>query len=76
MATHTIRKLDGSGDSKYQWDTENEDEVAAAKAYFNELTVRKFTAFSVDKEGEKKEIMKKFDPEAGMIIMVPIVGGG
>lgn len=77
MPTHTIRKLGKEGDAKFQWDTENEEEVEAAEAHFNDLTTRKYVAYYVKKGGEiSDEIMKEFDPEAGMIIMVPNVGGG
>ncbi len=72
-----IRKLDNKGDSKFTWDKDNEEETEAAEEYFNDLTARKFVAYFVKKNGDRSEdVMKKFDPEAGMIIMVPNIGGG
>jgi hypothetical protein len=68
--------LSEEGDTKVIWDPENEDEVEAAEAQFDRLIEKGFTAFSVDKKGEKKKQIRKFDREAGKIIMVPIMQGG
>jgi len=68
--------LGKEGDTKVVWDPENEDEVSAAEAQFDTLISRKFLAFKVKKNGEKGAQIKKFDPEAGMIILCPVVQGG
>ena len=68
--------MNGSGDTKIIWDSDNEDEVENAKETFNKLTKKGYAAFSVSKKGDKDEIIKKFDPNAEKIILVPPMAGG
>jgi hypothetical protein len=65
-----------AGDTKLVWDPDNESEVECAKATFDKLIAKGFTAFHVKDKGEQGEKMKKFDPEAGKIILVPRIQGG
>jgi hypothetical protein len=75
--THEMSELNESGDTRVIWDSENEDEVAAARATFDKLTKNgKFAAFQVKTKGEKGERMRDFDPEAEKIILVPQIAGG
>ena len=71
-----LRILDGSGDTKVIWDPKNDDEVEAAEEQFDTLIEKGFKAYSVKKDGTKGRLTKKFDPEAGKIIMVPSMQGG
>lgn len=68
--------LDSTGDTKVLWDTENQDETDAAKAQFDLLIGKGFTAYSVKKDGDKGKKITSFDPTAGKIIMVPRIVGG
>jgi hypothetical protein len=68
--------IDNTGDTKVIWDTQNQDEIDAAKMQFDILIGRGFTAYSVKKGGEKNVRITEFDPEAGKIIMVPKIVGG
>jgi hypothetical protein len=71
--------LNGKGDTKLIWDAENEDEVEAAEALFNELIGKGFAAFEVsdeDEKGGKGKLIKKFDPKAARIILSPRIAGG
>lgn len=69
--------LDSSGDTKVMWDPDNEDEVDAAKAQFNSLKKKGYTAFEVGRRGKKtEEKVDEFDPELGKLIMVPQMKGG
>ena len=68
--------LGTEGDTKVIWDAENEHEVDAAKAQFDILIKKGFSAFKVKKDGEAGKKIKYFDPNAGSIIMVPMVAGG
>ena len=66
-----------AGDSKIMWDVENGDEVNAAKLQFDSLVKKNFKAYRSDKKGKQKgDTLKKFDPNAGRLIMVPSIGGG
>ena len=64
------------GDVKQAWDSENSEEVAAAKATYDKLVVRGYKAFSVKKDGEKGKEIFEFDPNAEKIILVPQMKGG
>lgn len=71
-----MKIMDGTGDSKVMWDPSHEDEVDAAEAQFDALMAKGFTAFKVKKDGSKGTSIKKFDPKAGKLIMVPKMVGG
>jgi hypothetical protein len=65
------------GDLKVIWDKDNRDEVAAAKAQFEDLTKKGFVAYEVKgKEGRKGNQIRQFDPSAERIILAPALRGG
>lgn len=69
--------MDGTGDSKFQWDPENPAEVEAARVQFNKLKKEhRYQGFRVDKKGEPAEKMDEFDPTAGQVIMTRQTRGG
>ncbi len=68
--------LDGTGDTKVIWDAHNPDEVAAAKAQFDTLKKKGFIAYTVNKKGDKGEVIREFDPDAEKIILSPPLAGG
>jgi len=68
--------LDPTGHTRTTWDSDSPAEVAAARSHFDELTGKGFKAFRVKKDGSEGEPMKKFDPEAEKMILVPPVEGG
>lgn len=69
--------LDTSGDTKIMWDSNNSDEVEAARDTFNKLKKKGYIAFSVEgKEANKGKQVKDFDPKIERLIMAPAIGGG
>jgi len=72
----TLHVIDETGDSKFMWDPENDDEVAAAEKQYKELKKKGYSAFGVKKNGEKGTAINEFDPDAGKIIMVPKMQAG
>jgi len=68
--------LDRTGDTKIMWDSAQDAEVDAARATFDDLKKKGYLAYSVNKKGDKGEVMKKFDPDAERIIMAPPLVGG
>ena len=68
--------LNISGDTKTVWDSENEDEVAAAEKTFDDLMEKGYMAFRVKKDGDKGRIMRNFDSEAEKMILAPRIVGG
>lgn len=81
IAQDEVKKLPAhmrrSGDTKVIWDPKNNDEIEAAEAQFDVLIDKGFKAYKVDKKGDKSgSPIKKFDPKAGKLIMVPAIVGG
>ena len=68
--------LSTEGDTKHIWDSDNPDQVKAARRLYDELTEKNYVAFQVKKDGKKGEKMKKFDPDAEKMILVPMIEGG
>lgn len=64
------------GDTRLIWDKHNDDEVEAAETMFDNLKEKGYVAWSVKKDGEKAEVIKKFDKKAEKIIMSPPIAGG
>lgn len=73
---HEMRVMDGMGDTKVIWSSENADEVANARKTFDELRAKRFVAFRVNKLGNKGEQISTFDPDAEKMILVPPLVGG
>jgi hypothetical protein len=61
----TLAEANKEGDAKAIWDTDKPEEVAAAKAVYDNLRAKGYIAFSVDKDGKQKARMREFDPKAG-----------
>lgn len=68
--------MDHTGDTKTIWDADNADEVEVAREQFDRLREKGYSAFRVDKKGEKGAPMKEFDPTAEKMILIPMLRGG
>ena len=65
------------GDLRVMWDRNNNDEVAAARASFDQMIAEGHIAYkAVGKKGDRGEVMRTFDPSAERIIMVKQNQGG
>lgn len=75
---HYICVLDHTGDTRQQWDPNKPDEVEAARATFDKMRKKGYAAYKVDKDKptEKGEVIRDFDPQAGMMILAPPMAGG
>lgn len=73
---YSLCVIDTTGDTKYIWDIDNEDEIEVARNTFNQLKEKRYIAYSVGRNGKKDEIINSFDPALGKIIMIPPVVGG
>jgi hypothetical protein len=72
---HTATSADG--DQRLMWDRDNADEVDAARAMFDTLTAKGYSAFEAEgKQGNQGKRLRKFDPKAERIIMVKQLVGG
>ena len=76
--TGEMSEINRSGDTRIIWDKDNPAEVAVAKSAFDTLVgKKKYSAFEVKgRKGDKGSQIRKFDPEAERIIMVPPMAGG
>jgi len=73
---HEIAVMDRTGDTKTIWDPNKPDEIEMAKQTFDRLKTKGYAIFTVGKNGQKDEVMHKFDPKAEkMIAVAPIAGG-
>jgi len=71
--------LDETGDSRIEWDPENDAEVAAAEKMFNAtLEIEGMKAYEVSKDGTRNvsKPLKRFNPNAAKIIFTPAFAGG
>lgn len=64
------------GDLKVTWNSDQPDEVEAARAQFDKLIGKGYLAFKTDKKGDKGEQMRTFDPTAERVILVKQLKGG
>lgn len=65
-----------NGDDRIIWDKENGKEAKEAKAKFEELLKKGYTAYSVDVSGNKNRKIDEFDIDAEEILMVPPTAKG
>lgn len=69
--------MNETGDYKIIWDRTKPDEVKAARKQFDEWKgTKKYQAYSVNRSGDRGEILREFDPEAQSIIFSPPMQGG
>ena len=73
---HIMKILNDKGDERLVWDKENGKQAKEAKAKFEELLGKKYTAFSVDTQGNKNQKIEEFDVDAEEILMVPQTSAG
>lgn len=64
------------GDQKFEWNSDNHDEVEIARKAYDEAIKRGFTAYSMSVLGKKGRKIDAFDPDAEKIILAPPVVGG
>lgn len=69
-------ELSSLGDVKTIWSKDNDDEIEAAREQFNKLKKKGYLAFKVKKDGDKGEMVDKFEEEAEKYILTPPVRGG
>lgn len=73
MATQIV--MDHTGDTRYHFNTQDTEALAAAKRRFKELTFAGFTAAVRTASGEAT-IVKTFDPTADETLFYPRFVGG
>lgn len=71
-----MRELNSTGDSTVSWDSNNAEEVAAARATFDRLVGKGFMAYKVTGDRRRGEQIRTFDPQAERIMLAPAMQGG
>jgi len=74
--SHEIIEMNETGDTKIIWNPDNEFETQQAKETFERFKKKGYLIYRTNKDGEKREVMHKFDPSAERMIMSPAVVGG
>jgi len=75
MTIRDMNILDRSGHMNVQWDPDKEDEVNAARATFDKMKSKGYSAF-VSEGGEKGKRLERFDPSVEEMILTPPIQGG
>lgn len=65
-----------AGDTKVLWDPTVKAERKAVARLFDRLRGKGFMAYQVDDIGQRGEVIRELDPEAGRVIMTPPMQGG
>lgn len=71
-----MQTMDSTGDTKYEFDPDNEAELEMARATFNRMKKKGFAAFKLRKWKDRGERLDKFDPKVRRILFVPPMSGG
>ena len=73
---NTLSVMDTSGDTEYWWDVNKQDEIDIARTVFKKFKKKNYLAYKIKSNGNKGELIKTFDENAGKIILMPPVVGG
>lgn len=73
---HELCVLDETGDTRLIWEEGNQVEIDAAKRMFDDLRKKGYVAYSVNKKGDKGEVITEFDPSLEKLILAPQMRGG
>lgn len=76
VMTGEMRVMDQTGDTKVEWNKDNVEEVAAARATFDALRKKDYLAYTMAAGGQKGEVIREFDPSAQKIILAKRMVGG
>jgi hypothetical protein len=68
--------MDGSGDTRHEFDVSNLASIADAEMRFRELTGKGFRAVALGKNGGSDELIDKFDPTVEETLFIPQLKGG
>lgn len=68
--------LDHTGDTRIIWDPDKPDEVAQAKETFTKLRAKGYLAYSVNRKGDKGDVLREFNADVEKMILAPPTVGG
>ena len=68
--------MDRSGDTKHEFDVDDQESVANAEKRFQELTGKGFRAVALRGNESTGELIRKFDPNVERTLFIPQLQGG
>ena len=68
--------LDGSGDTRHEFDVSDLASITSAEMRFRELTGKGFRAVALGKNGGPDELIDTFDPKIEQTLFIPQLRGG
>jgi hypothetical protein len=68
--------MDGSGDTRHEFDTSDLESVANAEERFQAQIGKGFRAVALGKNGDPGELVGKFDPNIEETLFIPQLKGG
>jgi hypothetical protein len=68
--------MDGSGDTRHQFDVSDLASIALAEERFRKLTGLGFRAVALGKDGGTGELIDTFDPNVEQTLFIPQLKGG
>ncbi len=68
--------MDGSGDTRHEFDVSDAASIAIAEERFRKLTGNGFRAVALGKNGGSGELIDKFDPKVEQTLFIPQLKGG
>jgi hypothetical protein len=68
--------MDGSGDTRHEFDVSDLASIADAEMRFQELTGKGFRAVALGKNGGPNALIDKFDPAVEQTLFIPQLKGG
>jgi hypothetical protein len=68
--------MDGSGDTRHEFDVSDLKSIAGAEGRFHKLTGHGFRAVALGKNGDSGELIDTFDPNVEQTLFIPQLKGG
>jgi hypothetical protein len=68
--------MNGSGDTRHQFDASDGVSIAKAEERFRELTGLGFRAVALGENGSSGELLERFDPNVEQTLFIPQLKGG
>jgi hypothetical protein len=73
---HEMQVINEKGDTRLSWDEENRTEVDAARKMFDDMKAKGYIAYKMNKQGDKGDLIDRFDPSHEKVVLAPPMRGG
>lgn len=75
-STGVLEYMNHTGHTEVKWDQNKDVEVQGARAQFDLLVGKGYSAFKLKSDGTQGEQIREFDPTAERILLAPAMRGG